>query len=97
MPSVMLRFSTRVASAFAVASLCALAPSSCSEPVNDSLGRACEVIVGCGVDISKGDCIDVLGGAPPTCTDCIENSACDEYSSCQRDPGCRIPPELLPE
>jgi hypothetical protein len=88
----------RAGAAFGALVLGALALSSCSEPVQDSVGRACRVIVGCGVDISVGDCIDLLGGEPQDCTFCIENSQCEEYSSCQREPvGCRIPPQLLLE
>jgi hypothetical protein len=69
---------------------------SCSDPVDDGLGRACKVIIGCGVEITHGDCIDQLGEEPLECTACIEDSGCD-YSSCQRDPvGCRIPVGLLP-
>jgi hypothetical protein len=88
----------RAGAALAAIVLGAVVLSSCSEPVNDSVGRACRVIVGCGVDISVGDCVDLLGGEPQGCTDCIENSRCADYPSCQREPvGCRIPPPLLPE
>jgi hypothetical protein len=88
----------RAGAALAAFALGALALSSCSEPVNDSVGRACKVIVGCGVDTTVGDCVDLLGGEPQGCTSCIENSDCEDYASCQREPvGCRIPPELLPE
>jgi hypothetical protein len=71
---------------------------SCSDPVNDSVGRACRIIVGCGAPSTVGDCIDLLGNETPDCTYCIESSTCADYSSCQRDPsGCRIPPSLLLE
>jgi hypothetical protein len=97
--AVMRSFPFRRAGAASVAFVsAALALSSCSEAVNDSVGRACSVIVGCGVNISVGDCVDLLGGEPQDCTYCIENSRCEDYSSCQREPvGCRIPPQLLPE
>lgn len=73
-----------------------LAASSCSDPVEDSIGEACKVITGC-VDISMGQCIDNIGSELPSCTDCIAQSTCSDYSSCQRDvAGCRIPTILLP-
>lgn len=88
----------RAAVTLVSALVCASALASCSDPVDDSVGRACEFIVGCGVEISVGECIDVLGGEPPDCTYCIEQSSCSDYPSCQREPvGCRIPPVLLPE
>jgi hypothetical protein len=82
----------------ALLALAALASAvSCSDPVDDALGRACKVIVDCGVDTTHGDCIDALGTEPIECAECIQDSQGCDYSSCQRSPvGCRIPPFLLP-
>jgi hypothetical protein len=90
-----MRRSTRL---FALLALPALASAvSCSDPVDDSVGRACNVIIGCGVETTHGDCIDALGTEPLECAECIEDTDGCDYSSCQRSPaGCRIPVQLLP-
>jgi hypothetical protein len=82
--------------ALAACALGSVALSSCSDPVDDSLGRACKVIVGCGVDVTHGDCIDTLGYETSECIACVEHGKCD-YVSCERDvAGCRIPDSLIP-
>ena len=68
----------------------------CSGAEDDSLGRACHIIVDeCKKGTSVGDCIDALGGMHPDCLDCMTQQGCG-YATCQRLPvGCRLALDLM--
>src|SRR5688572_24922855 len=70
--------------------------SSCSDGSDDSVVRACKVIVdGCKKGESVGACVDDLGSLASDCIGCISGNGCD-YATCQSDiPGCRLPDYML--
>jgi len=70
--------------------------ASCSEGADDSLVRACRVVVEtCHRGPSVGQCLDDLDSLTQDCVDCIGTHECD-YTKCQAEvAGCRIPPWLL--
>jgi hypothetical protein len=77
------------------------AATSCSDSNDDSVGRACRVIVrDCHVMSNESDCIDVIGDVASyeaDCVDCIAHSGCTYFSDCQRSvAGCRLPTDIQP-
>lgn len=70
--------------------------ASCSDGGDDSVVRACRVIVdSCKKGDSVGTCIDDLGPLAVDCLGCISGHGCN-YATCQSDiPGCRLPGYML--
>lgn len=69
---------------------------SCSDSGDDSLVRACRVVVEtCHRGPSVGQCLDELGPLAVDCLGCIGAHQCD-YAVCQSDvAGCRLPLDLI--
>jgi hypothetical protein len=70
--------------------------ASCSDGGDDSVVRACKVIVqNCKKGDSVGTCLDDLGPLASDCLGCVAAHGCD-YATCQSDiPGCRLPGYML--
>jgi hypothetical protein len=73
-----------------------LAFPSCSGSGDDSVVRACRVIVEtCQRFTSVGGCLDEIGSLSTDCLDCVSTHGC-EYATCQSDvPACRLPGFML--
>jgi hypothetical protein len=70
--------------------------ASCSDGGDDTVVRACRVIVqDCKKGDSVGTCLDDLGPLGSDCLGCVAGHGCD-YATCQSDiPGCRLPGYML--